>query len=147
MAVTPTIYGRFLESLLEGRVSTIADQMWCMLVTSAYLFNRNSHKFKSIISGEVIGSGYAAGGQRVTTSAIVYDSVNHAVNLPAGNLAWPSVTFNGAVGAVLYMNPSSLPDSAKPLVSFLDFGQTVNKNSQAFYINWAATGVIKLDVP
>jgi hypothetical protein len=147
MAITPTIYGLFLESLIEGRVDVTADELWCMIVTSTYVFNQNSHKFKSIVTGELEGSGYSTGGQLVTTSAAIYTSSDKTLNLPAGNLVWPSVIWTGAVGAVLYMNPSGFPDDAKPLVAYIDFGGPQNRSDQAFYLNWAATGVLKLAVP
>lgn len=147
MAVTVTQYGRMTESLLEGRISTIADEVWCMLVTSAYTFNKHTHKFKSVITGEVIGSGYAAGGQHVTTSALVYDSATSSIKLPSGNLAWPAVTFTGVVGAVLYMKPDGIPENAMPLLSYIAFGESVSRSTEAFYINWPTTGVIKLAVP
>lgn len=147
MAITPTVYGLFMESLVEARVNVTADEMWCMLVTSAYVFNQHTHKFKSVVSGEIIGSGYAAGGQLVTTGAPSYDMATKQLTLPAGNLVWPSVTWTGATGAILYMNPSGFPDDAKPLVSYIDFGGPQDRVSQAFYVNWAATGVLKLAVP
>lgn len=147
MAVTVTMYGKFLESLVEGRVDVIADEMWCMIVTSAYTFNQHSHKFKSVVTGEIIGSGYVAGGKKVTGLTPIYDSGTSMLKLPAGNLNWPSVTWTGAVGAILYMAPSGVADSAKPLIARINFGASIDKSSEAFYINWPTTGVIKLDVP
>lgn len=147
MTVTPVVYGLFLESLIEGRVNTLADEMWCMLHTSAYTFNQNAHKFKSVVNGELTGSGYTAGGQLVTTATPIYTSTSKMLNLPAGNLTWPSVTWVGATGAILYMNPDGFPDNAKPLVAHVDFGGAVDRTAQAFYLNWAATGVLKLVLP
>lgn len=147
MALTPTVYGLFLQSLVEGRVNFQADKLWCMLVTSAYVFNQHTHKFKSVVTGELTGSGYTTGGQEVTTTAPIYTSTSKLLNVPAGNLVWPSVTWTGATGAILYMNPNGYPDSAKPLVSYINFGGPVDRNVQAFYLNWPATGALKLAVP
>jgi len=147
MAVAPYLYGRFLESLVEGRVNVVADDMYCMLVGAGYTFSQDAHKFKSVITGEISGSGYESGGQQVTTSSPAYDSSLNLLKIPAGNVVWPIVTFTGAKGAVLYMNPDGFPDSAKPLVGYIDFGSTISRADTAFYINWAATGVVRLDVP
>lgn len=144
MAITPKLYGLFLESLLEGRVNFNADDIFCMIVTSTYVFNQNSHKFKSAVTGELVGSGYSAGGQLVTTSPPVFTSSNKTLSLPAGNVTWPSVIWTGATGAILYMNPSGFPDDAKPLVAYIDFGGPQNRTDQAFYINWPSTGILKL---
>lgn len=147
MAVTITNYGRFLESLMEGRVNILADQLWCMLVTSGYTFSQDSHKYKSAIIGELTGSGYTPGGKVVTTSSLNYDSATNILSLPAGNMAWPSVTFTGGVGAVLYMKRTGYPENAMPLVSYISFGESVSRSAQAFYINWPVTGVVRLTVP
>lgn len=147
MAVTVKTYGLFLQSMAEGRVAIGVDEMWAMLVTSAYVFNQNNHKFKSIVTGELTGSGYTPGGQKVTTSVSTYDSPTKTLKIPAGNLAWPTVTFSGAVGAVVYMKPSGFPENAMPLISYIAFGESISRSAQAFYINWPATGVLKLAVP
>lgn len=147
MAVLPKVYGLFLESLVEGRVDVRSDPMFCMLVNNTYTFNQHTQKYKSIITGEVVGSGYVAGGQEVTGLTPDYDSATKTLRLPAGNMNWPSVTWSGVVAGVLYMKPDGAPTNAMPLVAYLDFGMTVNKSSEAFYINWAATGACKLTVP
>lgn len=148
MAVTVTTYGRFLESLFEGRVDVVNDEMWCMLVTSSYVFSQNSHKFKSIVvAGEVAGSGYTAGGQKITNSGTNYDTASKALTIPAGNLAWPSVTFSGVTGAVFYMKPDGLADSAMPLIRYINFGESISRSGEAFYLNMPASGVIKMTVP
>lgn len=147
MAVTITNYGRLLESLVEGRIGVDSDEMWCMLVTSSYIFSPNAHKFKSVVTGEVIGSGYSTGGQKVTLSAPIFDSPTKTLILPAGNLAWPSVTFTGVTGAILYMKPDGVGDNSMPLVSYIAFGESISRSTQAFYINWPVNGVLKLALP
>jgi hypothetical protein len=149
MTITYTNYGRYLESLVTGLINVVDDPMYCMLVTSAYTFSRDAHKFKSVISGEIVGSGYAAGGQLVTVGGLpFYDAANKRIIVPAGNMAWPSVTFTGATGAVLYMNPTdAVDDTTKTLIAYIDFGESVNRSIAPFYINWSADGVIKLALP
>lgn len=131
-------YGLFLESLVEGRINVRQDVMMAMLVTNAYVFNQNTHKFKSIATvGEVqTASGYVAGGKQVTGLLPTYTAVTKQLTIPAGNIAWPAVSFDNVVGAVLYMAPAGLGDAAKPLVAYVDFEQSVDRANQAFYINW-----------
>lgn len=147
MAITPVIYGLFLESLVEGRVNVRSDPMFAMLVTNAYVFNQHTHKFKSVVSGEVIGSGYAAGGKEVTGLTPSYSSTTKILSLPAGNMQWNPVTISGVTGAVLYMKPDGFPTNAMPLVGYLNFNGSVSRSGTALYINWAATGACKLAVP
>ena len=147
MAVTITNYGRFNESLLEARVNLASDELWTMLVGSGYAFNQHAHKYKNAVTGEIIGSGYVAGGQKVTFTPPAYDSVTKTVKVAAGNLAWPTVSFNNAKGAILYVKRQGAAQNAMPLVSYMDFGELVSRNAQAFYLNWPASGVLRLFTP
>lgn len=148
MAVTVTPYGLYMQSLWEGRINTLSDELWCMLVTSGYVFNQHTHKFKSVVSGEIAGSGYVAGGQKVTTSVSTYDSTTKTLKLPAGNIVWPSVSFTGAIGAVLYFKPVGVTvESAMPLYAFINFGESISRATQAFYLNWPTTGIMRATVP
>ena len=144
---TPYVYGLFLQSLVEGRVNMSADQVWCMLVTTGYTFNQDSHKFKSVVTGELTGSGYTAGGQQVTISPPAYSSSTKLLTVPAGNLVWPSVTWTGATGAVLYMNPAGSTDANRPLIAYMDFGGSADRSAEAFYLNWGASGILKMTRP
>jgi hypothetical protein len=138
MAIAAHPYGLFLESLVEGRINVRQDPMFAMLVTNTYVFNQNTHKFKSVaVTGEITASsGYVAGGAQVTGLLPTYSAANKNLTMPAGNLSWPSVSFTGVVGAVLYMAPAGLGDAAKPLVAYVDFGGAQSRTNQAFYINW-----------
>lgn len=147
MAVTVTNYGLFLQSLVEGRVNLSVDELWTMLVGSGYAFNQHTQKYKSVVTGELVGSGYAAGGQKTTFSTPIYTSSTKILNVPAGNMAWPSVSFTGAVGAVLYVKKAGFAEDSWPLVSYMNFGESINRSNQAFYINWPTNGAMKLFVP
>ena len=145
MAIVVHPYGLFMESLIEGRIDVRSDPMMAMLVTSGYTFNQNTHKFKSAVGGELTGaSGYVAGGKQITGLTPTYDSPTKLLTLPAGNLGWANVTFTGVVGAVVYMAPSGFGDAVKPLIAYIDFGAAQTRSDQAFYINWPASGIVKL---
>lgn len=149
MTVTFTNYGRYLESLVTKLIDVVNDPMYCMLVTSAYTFSQHAHKFKSVVSGEVVGAGYTPGGQLVTVGGLpFYDSTNKWIIVPAGNMAWPALTVTGVTGAILYMSPDdAIDDTTKPLLSYIDFGGAINRTATPLYINWPDEGVIKLGLP
>lgn len=148
MAVTYSNYGMFEQSLLEGRVNLQVDEIWCMLVTSGYSFSPHAHKFKSVISNELSGSGYVPGGKQVPYSAPTYDAGSKSTTVHASVSAWPVVTFTGATGAVLYLKPAGITtETAWPLIGYVGFGESINRASQAFYVNWPSTGIIKLTSP
>lgn len=146
MAVTPKAYGLFLQSLMEGRVDLINDPLMCMLVGTSYTPNQNTHKFKSIVIDEILGSGYTAGGKQVTGLQLTYEGVNKRLKITGTNLVWPSVTISNARYGVLYV-ASDLPITAQPLMGWVDFGEDVDRTDEPFAINWPATGIMTLAVP
>lgn len=138
----------FEQSLLEGRVNLQVDELWVMLVTASYTFSPHAHKFKSVINNELTGSGYVAGGLKVPYGTPTYDAATKSTTVLATTTAWPAVTFIGATAAVLYCRPSGIAvENAWPLVGYVSFGETISRSGQAFYINWPASGIIKLTSP
>lgn len=148
MAVTPKAYGLFLQSMTEGRVALGLDPLMCMLVAPGYTPNQNTHKFKSIVTNEILGSGYTAGGIEVTGIQLTYTGATKTLKVTGSNLVWPSVTFPspGPKYGVLYI-ASDLPITAQPLVAWVDFGENVSRTDEPFYITWPPGGIITLAVP
>lgn len=146
MAVTPKAYTLLQESLWEGRINVNTDTLWCMLVTASYTPNQDTHKFKSVITNEVTGSGYTAGGKQITGVQLTSDSATNKVKLTGGNLSWPSVTFTGARYGIVYVN-NNLGASGMPLVAYINFGTDQSVADEAFYINWPTNGIIYSAVP
>lgn len=111
--------------------------MMAMLVTNVYVFNQDTHKFKSVVGGEInTASGYTAGGLQVTGTVPTYTGSTKTLTIPGGSLNWPAVTFSGVVGAVLYMAPAGLGDASKPLVGYVDLGESVDRTAQQFLLTF-----------
>ena len=66
MAVTAHVYGLAQAGLMSKTIDLVNDAIKVMLCTSAYVPNQDAHQFKSDITGEVVGTGYTAGGQALT---------------------------------------------------------------------------------
>lgn len=147
VTATPTPYGLFQESLAEGRIDFRNDPLMCMIVKAGYVFSRDAHKFRSIISNEVTGSGYVTGGKQVTGVALAYSGSTRKLVINGGPLAWPSVTWTGAKGAVLYVAREDVPITAQPLMAYLDFGTVQNRSDEPFYITFPTTGIMSIGLP
>ena len=141
------LYGKFFQSLFAGAVDFVDDPVYCMLCTSSYTPNQDSHQYKSDVTNEVVGSGYFEGGQALTGVEALYQVSGSLKQLvvTAGNLVWPSVTFSAAY-AILYMN-SAVPETQQPLIGYMNFQGTQSPADEAFYINWASAGVFTLTIP
>ena len=150
-APTFDYYGRYFESLHEGKINFLSDPMYCMLVSSLYTPNQDIHQFLSDISGEITASGYTTGGQQVTGVSAAYQvsGTTKLLLVSAGNMNWPSFTVDVGLPAyaILYMQPAGLPPTECPLIGYLNFEGSENPVDEAFYINWNATGIYGIQIP
>lgn len=135
-------YGLFHQSILEGRVDLDSDQVMMMLANSSYVPNADTHKFRSVISNEIVGSGYVAGGLQVT--GIGKDYASKKVTITAGPLSWPSVTWSDARYGIVYVAPNDIPITAQPLMCYVDFVVGQNITDGPFSITWPTTGLIQM---
>jgi hypothetical protein len=84
-------------------------------------------------SGEVVGTGYTAGGNTLTIS-VSPTSGNNASNVPTAyvsfaNTSWPTASFT-CRGALIYNDTAS----GNPSVAVLDFGSDKTVSSDTFTI-------------
>ena len=135
-----------LQSLLEGRINLQMHRLMCALISTDYTPNQNTHKFRSIVIDEVLGSGYVTGGKQITGVQLTYETVNRRLKLTGSNLVWPSVTVNDVRYAVIYVD-NELAVTAQPLVAYVDFGENVDRSDEPFNINWPASGILTMTVP
>jgi len=145
-------YGLFMESMMEGLVDFETDIFYLMLCDPTYTPNQNTHKFKSVISGEVNYSGYDAGGIQMPISTVSYTGSTKTLTIIASNVQWPLVTFPspGVRYGIVYDSATkdgSGADTAKPLIGYIDFVSSQIVTSQAFHVNWPSTGMLSLKLP
>jgi hypothetical protein len=147
-------YALFMESIIGGLVNFETDIFYMMLVDATYTPNQNTHKFKSVITGELnqTYSGYAAGGQQVPISTVSYTMTTKTLTINASNVQWPLVTFPapGPRYGVVYdsfTKDGSGSDVAKPLIGYVDFVTPQVMSDVAFHVNWPSTGMMSLKLP
>lgn len=146
MAVSPKLYGLALQSLHEGRINLSQNPLKCMIVGSGYTPNQHVHKFRSVVIDEVQGSGYVTGGETVTGVQLIYEQANKRLKITGGNMVWPSTVFSNARYAVLYVDNGG-PITLQPLLAFVDFGESISRDDEPFYITWPASGIMSWSVP
>ena len=136
---TNTYYGQYWLSLANKEIDMDGDALKAMLVTSAYTFNKDTHRYKSSITNEVVGTGYAGGGLIIPSPSITYDSANGRVKFSGGNLSWTGATLS-ARGAVVYdSTPAS--DATRPLIMFINFGLDLSPVNGTLALTWDALGM------
>lgn len=85
-----------------------------------------------ITDGEVVGSGYTAGGNTLTINANP-SNVNNVTFLSFANSSWSAATFT-ARGALIYKSDGS----TNPAVCVLDFGSDKTVTNQTFTVTFPA---------
>ncbi len=144
MAVTAAFYSLFFQSAMNKEVDLDSDTIKCMLCTSSYSPNQDTHRYKSSVTNECSGSGYTAGGATVTGVAFAYDAGTNKLSFDMNDVQWAAATLIGSNApryAVLYdATPGS--DATRPLIGYVDFGGSdYAPNGGPLNIQWPAGGV------
>ena len=136
---THHLYRGFYESLLAGEIDASSDTIKVMLVTSAYTPNQQAHRYLSSVTGEAEGIGYTAGGQELENTIVTANGLS--VTVDADDTAWESSTVSGRY-LVLYVEKDTPAES--PLISCVDFEETVSTTSGTFQSVWNSLGILTL---
>ncbi len=118
---------------------TTADRFKVMLVTSSYTPDFGTHDFKADVTNEVVGTGYSAGGESLTSVTLTQSG--GTITFDADDVTWTSSTIT-ARGAVVY--DDSLTND--PLIAYIDFGADKSSSSGDFVLSFNASGIFTLDL-
>src|SRR5437763_1924575 len=118
MAVSHNWYASSFITMANKEADWDTDTVKCMLTTSAYTWNQNTHKYKSDITNEITGTNYVAGGATISplTSAVA----TLVWNLTGSNAVWANATITARYAVVYDSTPGT--DATRPLLSRVDFG-------------------------
>lgn len=134
MAITQAMVTSFKVEILDGvhnfgtgvvRASTAADTFKIALYTSAATLDATTTAYTT--SGEVVGTGYTAGGNTLTVSVVPTSSGTTAY-LSFSNSSWATATIT-ARGAMIYNSTQS-----NKAVAVLDFGSDKTSTAGTFTI-------------
>jgi hypothetical protein len=104
-------------------------------------------------SGEVSGTGWAAGGELLSGLASGGTSLAPTLTVsPAGSVMWDmtdvskaSTTLTNARCCTIYADPITAPN-ADPQIILVNFGASYSTVNGTFGVTWASTGVSALDL-
>jgi hypothetical protein len=131
MAITATIYDHAYLSLGLGRFDFTSQPLKLALCTSAYTPNYLDHEFYSDLTGQVVASGYTAGGNSL--SGVTWTVVAGRSVLTASPVTWGSATFTCRYAVLYRADPAP---TAAPLLLAIDFGVNVSANGTPFPISF-----------
>jgi hypothetical protein len=124
------IFNSALDDEARGNIDFDSDTFWCMLVTSSYVPDKDTHTKRSDVTNEVAASGaYVAGGQ-VAAVTVTKDTANDRIDISLGAENWAASTIT-ARGAVYYKRRGGA-SSADELVAYIDFGGDITSTLGTF---------------
>jgi hypothetical protein len=86
------IYNSALDDEARGNINFGSDVFYCLLTTSAYAPNKDTHTKRSDVTNEVAATGgYVAGGFVVTVT-VTKDTVNDRIDISLGGFSIGSST-------------------------------------------------------
>lgn len=145
MAVTHKVYGLSLDTMTNGEWAFATGSAKALLVTSTYVFNQDTHKYRSDVTGELAaGGGYTAGGVALGTKTHVYSAGTKTLTLGCANIVYSALTATGITGCVLYFDTGV--SATSPLLSYIDFGGASSPSGQNVQLTINASGLITYQV-
>jgi len=136
------LFNSFKRDIMNGLIDLDTNTIGCMLVTSTYVPNIDTHSKRSDITNEVVGTGYTAKGKNLVNPVVTADNVGDLGKFDADDLSWAASTIT-ARGAVLYVNRGGVA-TADELIGYLDFVTDKSSTSGNFNVNFNASGIINL---
>ena len=135
------LYGITFLNMLNNThaVDLDSDTLKIMLVTSAYTPDFGTHDFKADVTNEVVGTGYTAGGETLTSLSLTQSA--GVITFDAADVTWSSSTIT-ARGAVIYDDTIA----SDPLICYIDFGSDQSSSSGDFVLSFNASGIFTLDL-
>jgi hypothetical protein len=141
MAQSLYIYNQFLNTIANQEINLDGDDLRVMLVSSSYSPSREAHKYKDNVDGEITGAGYTTGGETLTN--VTYVLNDKIATLKADNPKWTALNISNIRYAVIYDNT---PSTNKPLIAYVDFGETLSLINAELEIVWNSDGIIRFTI-
>lgn len=139
MAITAFWFGKAFLSLLNKEVDWDTDSIKVMLTTSTYVPNQDTHDYKDDVTNEVVGTGYTATGQALTTKTITYTAGTNVIMLDADDAVWPAATITARVAVIYDASPAT--DGTRPLLCYQVSDADIISSGGEFRLAWAAAGI------
>jgi hypothetical protein len=129
----------FKQDILEGGQNLLTDTLYMALYTAYSTLGPNTTSYTT--DGEVVGTGYTAGGVAITGVTISADTNSGVVYVNFNNVSWPGAAFI-ARGALIYNSSKS-----NKSVAVLDFGSDKTfgsvSNTVTLPANTATTALLR----
>lgn len=126
------IFNSFFEDQARGQIDADTDTFKAMLVTSAYVPDKDAHLKRSQVTNEVVGAGYVAGGQ-VIAAVVSKDTANDRTDITFADPSWANATLAGRA-LVIYKSRGGAANLDE-LVCYVDFGADITSTNATYSVD------------
>jgi hypothetical protein len=139
---TAKIYGGFLLSLSAKELAALnaSTTLKCMLTTSAYTPDQDTHRYKSSVTNEVTGTGYTAGGATLANVVANYTAATNVWKLDADDVSWAGSTITARRAVIYDSQPAT--DATRPLICYIEFDADTSSTAATFSVQFDAAGIV-----
>ena len=139
------LYGQFLSQALNKEIDWDTDTIKVALLSNSYTPDQDAHNYlDDVVSYEVTGTGYTAGGATLANKSNSYNSGTNVITLDADDVTWSSSTITARYAVIYDASPAT--NATKPLIGYVDFGSDQSSSNGNFTITWDATGIVRITV-
>lgn len=144
MTVTAKLFGLVFSSAFNKEIDWGSDTPYCMLTTSTYTPNQDTHDYKDDVTNEVSGTGYTAGGAAITTPTVTYTGATNIFMLDGDDVSWTTSTITARTAVVYDRTPAT--DATRPLVCYQQSDVDIISSGGTFLVQWNASGIVSITV-
>jgi hypothetical protein len=123
------VFNKGKNYIASNLLDYVSDTIKVALVTNLYTPDKDAHEFFDDIDNEVVGTGYTAGGQALTTKVITRTDDDDATYFDCDDPSWTSSSIT-ARAAIYYKDTGVAATS--PLLLYQDFFADYQSVSQDF---------------
>lgn len=144
MVVTGKLYGLVFTALWNKEIDFDTDDIKCMLTTSLYTPDQDTHDYKNDVTNEVTGTGYTAGGASLASKTVTYTAATNKHVLDAADVSWASSTITARTAVVYDSTPAT--DATRPLICYQQSDADISSSNGTFAVEWNASGIVEITV-
>lgn len=132
------------DTAVDLLADTIKLALFTNSITTPNYATNTAYGAAPFNANEVSGTGYTAGGAALANDTITESSGDLVYD--ADDTSWTSSTFSSVRGGLLYDDTITTP-TADPGVAGITFGADYSVTSGTFTVQYAATGIVRYDLP
>lgn len=149
MSVSAKLYSPNMQHFVKGEIAYLTDTIKVVLLTSAYVFNQDTHEtYADLVTNEVAaGAGYTTRGLALGTKSVTFDPATNRTRLFAAASTWTPASTESLTARYAAVYKDSGTNTTSWNIGYVDLGVSVTATGSPLTLTWDTTnGVFYIDV-